>query len=427
MRLFHTMALGLLAATLAGCASNNDESAPRYGEAKSTLPRVLNPDATPTEMETLGKDERAFTARLYAELRKDQGGKNVFFSPLSVFTAFGMLQAGARGESEAAIAKALSYSLPQARLHVAMNALDLALASRAKGGEGFKLTVANSSWAQSGLAIEAPYLDVLAQQYGAGVNTIDFSSDPQGAVKTINTWVANKTENRITDLLDSLERDTALVLVNAVYFNANWAEEFQENATADGTFQAPAGPKTVKMMHASAPIPTRFVRTERHDAVAIPYKNREVEMLAVMPAAGTLDSYESALDAKALDEVLGSLTSREVKLSMPRFTIKGESVSLKPALTSLGADVIFDAARADLSGITRQTQLYVDDVLHQAFVKVNEKGTEAAAATAIVARATSAPIDPPIELTLDRPFLFFIRDVATGAILFFGRVVDPVE
>lgn len=399
-------------------------------QARSEKPRETKPNVAPGDLDTLTGDERTFATKLFAQLAKNQPGENVFFSPHSIYTAFGMLYAGAQGSTESAMASGLEYSLPQARLHAAMNALDLALESRATGaagtgadGKGFRLAIANSVWSQKGFAFETPYLDTLAVNYGAGLNLVDFLGDGEGASKQINAWIEAKTEGRIKDLVKGLPSQTKVVLANAVYFNAAWQDQFTESATVDGMFQCLYGAQPAKLMKTTSY--GGYSQTAAYDALSLRYEGGKVEFVAIAPKAGTYDTYESGFDRAAFDAAVAGLKSGQVDVTMPRFEIKGDAVSLKPALSTLGLGEIF-ADNANFKGVTPAEGFHVFDAVHKAFVKVNEKGTEAAAATAIIAGTTS--VGPtPVPITLDRPFLFAIRDVPTGAVLFLGRVVKPAE
>lgn len=400
-------------------------------QARSDKPRETTPAASPTDVQALTADGRAFATKLFGELEKTLGPEdNFFLSPHSIHTAFGMLYAGAQGSTEAAMKKALGYSLPQDRLHAAMNALDLALESRAKAGssgsdgKGFRLNVANSLWSQNGFPFQAPYLDTLAVNYGAAVNLVDFQRDTEGATNTINAWIEQKTENRIQKMLSGLSPDTKVVLVNAVYFNAAWQTKFEKSGTAPATFHGLAGDKTVQMM--AQPMSwSRYQKTSSYEAVAIPYEGGDTELVAIAPTAGSFAAFESSFDRAAFDAAVDGMKGTEVELSMPKFKIAGDTISLKKALTSLGMGEAFDDG-ANFQGVTPVEGFHVFDAAHKAFVKVDEDGTEAAAATAISGGTSSLPPEP-VKVRLDRPFLFAIRDVPTGAMLFLGRVVAPAE
>lgn len=384
------------------------------------------PDATGEEAAQAAAGNTAFALDLYQVLRAQEG--NLFYSPYSISLALAMTYAGARGQTEAQMAEALHFSLPQARLHPAFAALAEQLASRGQGaassdGEGFRLHVANALWGQQDYGFLPGFLDLVDHFYGAGLRRVDFVGAPEEARQTINDWVAGETEGRITDLIPQgiIDAMTRLVLTNAIYFNAAWAEPFEEGMTSDGPFYLlDGGQVSVPMMHQTSFF--AYAEGQGYQAVELPYDGQELSMVILLPADGEFEAFESSLDAATLDGILGSLSYQSVALTMPRFEFSAQ-FSLKDALKALGMVDAFTAA-ADFSGMTGNRDLFIDAVLHKAFVSVDEAGTEAAAATAVVAKLTAAPSDP-LQITVDRPFLFLIRDLETGALLFLGRVLDP--
>jgi serpin B len=365
----------------------------------------------------------AFALELYRRIGAAPG--NLFCSPYSVSSALAMTYAGARGETAEQMARALRFTLPQARLHPAFNALGLALARRGEGaegrdGKGFRLHMANAIWGQVGSAFVPSFLDVLAESYGAGLHVVDFVQAPDEARGIINGWVAERTEDRIKDILPegALGSSTRLVLTNAIYFNAAWQFPFEEEETTPGSFTLADGSAvSVPMMTNHAQV--RYGEGDGYEALELPYDGGELSMVLVLPSE--LGGFEAGLDPERLDGVLASLGSRSVTMALPRFKI-ASTLDLAPPLEDLGMPAAF-SDHADFSGMSVQGGLFITDVLHEAFVSVNEAGTEAAAATAVVIGETSAP--EPAAIRFDRPFLFVIRDRATGAILFVGRVADP--
>lgn len=390
---------------------------------RSATPRDQKPKVADTDLNALVAGNTAFAADLYQKLRSEPG--NLFYSPFSISSALGMTWAGARGQTETDMAKALHFTLPQTQLHAAFNALDLKLASRGQGaqgadGQGFRLNVANALWGQTNYHFESAFLDVLGLNYGAGMNVVDFEAQPDPSRQLINDWVAKKTENRIKDLLapGSITPDTRLVLTNAVYFNAAWRVPFDVANTAVGSFTTDTGSAVqVPMMHGSFEVP--YASGADFAAVELPYDGSELSMVLVLPK--DLQAFEGALTATRVDEIVAAMTTYQVDTAMPTFEFTSKFGLVKP-LTDMGMGVAFSGA-ADLSGINGQGGLLIQDVIHQSFVKVNEAGTEAAAATAVLVGETSVPL--PAAISLDKPFLFFIRDIQTKAILFVGRVVDP--
>ncbi|WP_437319060.1 serpin family protein [Sorangium sp. So ce385] len=388
--------------------------------------RISTPDVPPEDKTALVSGNSAFALDLYQELRQEPG--NVFYSPYSISTALAMTWAGAKGETETAMAGTLRFDLGQDKLHPAFNWIDQELESRGQGaqgadGEGFRLNVVNALWGQIGYGFEAPFLDTLALNYGAGMRVVDFLGHKQEAVDLINGWVSDRTEGKIEKLVpvDAITPETVLVLTNAIYFNAAWRTPFEPTATADGPFEKADGTEvTVPLMHANLEMP--YAEGDGYQAVAMPYDGDELSMVIVLPAKGTLDAFEASLDAAKVDGIVGAMSEHLVETTMPKFKFEYE-LSLKETLEAMGMEIAFTPGAADFTGINAKGQPYIQDVLHKAFVGVNEAGTEAAAATAVIVGDESAPV--PASLALVNPFLFLIRDNATGSILFVGRVADP--
>jgi serpin B len=354
-------------------------------------------------------------------------GDNLIISPFSIATALGMLEAGASGETRAQMAEVLHETLTDGNLHDARGALLATMGSVETTTEDepppFTLRAVNSLWAQRGYPILEDYLNVLSGSYDAGVSLLDFMADPDAARIVINDAVAEQTEERITDLIpEGVITDlTRLVLTNAVYFKANWLNEFSPDLTADGAFQTAAGEVSVPMMHTSSRL--QYVTGNGYTAAWLPYVG-DATMMVILPD-DDLDSLLESLTVDELSEASRSAGGFQVDLTMPRFEFRSQ-LGLAPVLQGLGMEAAFVAppgeGSADLTGIVEVRELYVQDVIHQGFVKVDEKGTEAAAATAIVAGVSSMP--EPASLVLDRPFLFLIHQ-ASGEVLFAGIVADP--
>lgn len=426
-RVFRLLVPVLLAASLAGCSwlwpgIPGDDSI-----AQSSLVRDLKPDVSPVEISTLTRENAAFAFALYREVAG--GDANLFFSPHSISSALAMAYAGAGSETETQMMQVLRFELPQGSLHPAFNALDLELNSRDEvgppyEGDGFELEVANAVWGQKGFPFRSAYLDTLALNYGAGLRLADFEEDPDGSRETINDWVSHQTNDRVKDLLPpgSLSEDTRLVLTNAIYFKAPWLFPFDAMDTTTAPFTPLSGsPVSLPMMHETATF--SYARVGDLQVVELPYNGTKLAMLLVVPDAGQFAAFEATLDLEPYLEILDALETHEVHLGLPRFELES-TLSLSDPLRALGMTDAFDPSAADFSGIDGRKDLFISDVLHKAFVSVDEKGTEAAAATAVVIGATGMP-GSPVTLTIDRPFFFVIRDIPTGAILFVGRVVRP--
>jgi len=397
-------------------------------ELRSEKQRITAPQVDPSDVDSQVAGNTTLALDLYHQLRA-RGDDNLFFSPHSIEVALAMTWAGARTDTESAMASAMHFELGQDRLHPVFNHLDLELCSRGEGAagtdsEGFRLNVVNAVWGQVGYAFLDGFLDALALHYGAGLWVLDFMADPDGAALKINGWVEEVTEERIQDLIPPgvIDADTRMVLVNAIYFNAAWASPFEEENTSDGEFHTLAGGTvSVPMMHQE--LEYAYAEGAGYQAVEIPYDGDELSMLILVPDLGTLGEFEQRLDAAFLDELSGSMHWGVVDLTMPRWELDGETFSLKELLAELGMGVAFTPS-ADFSGMNGRRDLMIQDVLHQAFIKVNEAGTEAAAATAVIVGETGIPPQGP-DITLDRPFIYLIKDRPTGQILFVGRLVDP--
>ena len=420
------------AALLAGCGGLQD-SPIAAEEVRSEKARAA-PSAGNPDLATLVDGNSAFAFNLYQALRGQQG--NLFYSPHSISLALAMTHAGARGETERQMADALHFSLPGDRLHPAFNTLDQELASRGEGvreeaGEGFRLNVVNAVWGQREHPFREPFLDVLAESYGAGVRPADFREMPEESRLAINDWVAENTGDRIRDLIPPgiINPLTRMVLTNAIYFNASWAYPFQEADTRPQPFHLlDGGAVHVPMMRTEE----EFLYTEGdgYQAVDLPYLGHELSMTVLLPDQGRFREFEDSLDAGLAHGILADLRPRYVTLDLPKFEFESR-FQLSETLKSMGMSAAFDSAASDFSGMDGRSCLagdgeclYVREVVHKAFVSVDEAGTEAAAATAVMMQTESAPPEP-VSVTVDRPFISLIRDRKTGALLFLGRVETP--
>jgi serpin B len=335
---------------------------------------------------------------------------NLVVSPVSVSLALQMIGAGAAGETATQIAKVLH--LPEGAW-TQPPALDQT-----------NLKVSNTAWTQRGLELKPDYRDTLRDTFGARLNEADFEGDPHGARGRINQTVADQTAGKITDLFprDAITRDTRLVLTNALYLKAEWAQAFPGDRTAQEPFTREDGSTvTVPMMHNDPykdPEATLgYAEGPGYQAVTLPYRGGELAFTVIVTAS------VEAVRSKGVAAILSEVRPSPVDFAMPRFTAR-TSADLTDTLEAAGMPTAFSDA-ADFSGITDDVQLRIDSVRHKTFVQVGEQGTEAAAATGIDAHAVSAPVIPTV--TVDRPFLFVITDTTTGAPLFLGRIADPTS
>ncbi len=351
-------------------------------------------------------------------------GENVMISPYSIATALSMLYPGARGSTAEEIAAVLHLEVDDDTLHAARSFIEESLAAVPPPRddderEPFTIRPANSAWGQGGFPFTPDYLEVLATAYGAGLRVVDFRADPDGSRELINEWVEETTEDRIKDLIAPgvVNRDTRLVLVNAIWFKANWFQPFSPESTAPGTFTLLDGTSvTVPMMHAG--LRGSYANTGEFTAVRLPYAG-DASMVVLLPPEGTTPA-ELAASLTPTDLAI-EWGGFQIDLTLPSFEFESE-VGLKEALRSLGMIDTFTAGVADLTGIA-DADLFVQDALHKPFIALDEEGTEAAAATALIAGATSVPL--PASFTADRSFLFLIEHGSTGEMLFLGQVTDP--
>ena len=398
---------------------------PVSGEIRSDVERATDLAIPDSDLEALVGGNSAFAFDLYHAIGEQDG--NLFYSPYSISVALAMAYAGAVGETERQMAEALRFRLPQDRLHPALNALDLELASRSTDGEGVQLNIANAIWGQSGYQFTPDFLDVLALNYGAGLRPLNFVEAPEESRQTINGWVAERTEDRIKDLIPPrrITDLTRLVLTNAIYFNAAWLSPFEEGATREGTFHLLGGEV------AQTPMMTQtagfgYFQGAGYQAIDLPYKGKEMSMTVLVPDKGNFSDFEASLDAGSVNGILKNLRSGRLQLTMPLFEFESQ-VSLKDTLAAMGMPDAFNGGAADFSGMDGRrcaedpACLRITDVFHKSFVSVDEEGTEAAAATGVMVGVTSLPP----QVAIDRPFIFLIRDLETETILFVGRVVDP--
>jgi len=378
-----------------------------------------------------------FALALYQKLRGGDG--NLFFSPYSVSTALAMTYAGARGETERQMAEAMWYPTSAEvleKLGVAgkpMTAEEFAGAFgriirdlNARGGtDAYELRVANALWGQQDFAFLDAFARLVETEYGGRIRNVDFVAAAEKARGTINTWVEEQTNGKIKDLISqgAIGPMTRLVLTNAIYFKGNWARQFDEDRTQDAPFTLLDASKVqVPMMNQKARF--GYAEADGLQVLQLPYVGDELSMVILLPrATDGIGQLEQQLTAGNLARWLDDLREREVFVSIPKFKTTSK-FSLESVLRSMGMGQAFTGA-ADFSGMTGRRDLFISAVIHQAYVDVNEEGTEAAAATGVVMKLTSAMPDRTPVFQADHPFLFMIRDNASGSILFFGRVSDP--
>lgn len=393
----------------------------------SSLARELSPQPTPQELQALTDGNHALTLDLYRATAT--ASDNYMISTLSIRAAFAMVYAGARNSTADEMASVLRFDSDQTRFHQSMNALDLALQSRqlaadpANDLDPVELRQANAFWGKTGFPWRPSYLDVLAVNYGAAIRALDFEAAPEPSRGVINKWVEQQTNDRIQDLLPegSIGSNTVAVLTNAIYFKAPWLTPFDDVSTRLAPFNRIDGTTTnVETMAQLEDLP--YAEGPTWQAVELPYRGEELSMVLLVPSPGAFTTFDANLTRQQVATIVSSLQTRKVDLALPKFEFKTD-FTLSEALQNLGMTAAFSNG-ADLSGMVDGGALKIDEAFHQTFVAIDESGTEAAAATAVVIVETSLPVADE-TLTIDRPFYFLIRDRQTDVWLFFGRVMDP--
>lgn len=413
----------LMALMLAGVSCGGGQVS--VAEAEPGEPMAVSP----AEVTQLVAGNDVFALALFRSLAKDD---NLIISPHSIATALTMTYAGARGATAEEMRAALGITLDDEILHAARGALVSELLAEPEEpgedeGEPFQLEIVNTLWAQNGYPFLDEFLQTLATDYQAGMKLVDFVNAAEEARQAINASVEEQTRGRITDLIPPgvLDQLTRLVLVNAIWFKGTWEEEFSPDSTRDAVFTLLDGTEVqVPMMEGS--LDTRYLDGDGYQVVWLPYVGG-ASMVVIVPDEGRFDEVVAGLDPELVRTDSAGAATGLVVLALPRFEFRTQ-LELSTVLEDLGMESAFrpppGEGTADFSGMTAEPELFVSAVIHDAFVSVDEEGTEAAAATAVVMEGTGAPVELA-TLTVDRPFVFLIQHDSSGEILFLGQVTDP--
>ena len=371
---------------------------------------------------SLAENNTAFALDLYHQLRNEDG--NIFLSPYSISVALAMTYAGARRETESQMARVLHFEQTDESLHAAFANLQAKLAEAESQG-GIQLKVANSLWPQAGYAFLSDFISLIQTHYGVTITPVDYG-DTETARKTVNEWVEGKTEKKITNLipLGVFNALTRLTLVNAIYFKGNWADKFDPKLTKRGDFWSPQGKANAAMM--SRTDEYNYADTGSLQILELPYAGNALSMLILLPKEKDgLADLEGQLTPAFFEEATAKLFQQQVVVFVPKFKVEA-AFKLNETLIKMGMSDAFDANKANFAGMDGDEKgLFISAALHKAFIDVNEEGSEAAAASAIVMQLRSAPSQRPPVFRADHPFLFLIRENQAGSILFLGRVVKP--
>ncbi|HUT30063.1 MAG TPA: serpin family protein [Sedimentisphaerales bacterium] len=396
------------------------------------------------EIETIVAGNTEFALDLYASLKNEKG--NLFFSPYSISTALTLTYSGAREETEKQMGLVLRFrrikwgisdwsekgpikhfegftELPKERVHQSFAALQQVMN---KPKEEYRLSIANALWAQKDYKFLSQFLDVTNKYYDAKVQELDFATETETARKTINRWVETKTNDKIKDLIKPgiLNRLTRLVLTNAIYFKGLWELQFRKEFTEDAPFTvSPDKTVEVSMMHLTDDF--KYWADDNLQILELPYKGNDLSMIVLLPhTVEGMESLEKSLSLTNLNNWLSKLRKQQVMVFLPRFKMTCE-ISLAETLAAMGMRDAFALPPADFSGMTGKKDLFISAVVHKAFVEVNEEGTEAAAATAVIMETLAAPGSPAPVFRADHPFIFLVKDNNSGSILFLGRLKSP--
>ena len=387
-----------------------------------SFPTLAQAPKLDPEVVALVQGNNDFALTLYHQIAAKDG--NLFFSPYSISNALAMTYAGARGNTAAEMKTTLRFNLAADRLPPAFCKLIAQLDDDGKP-HPFQLTVANRLWGQKDYGFLSEFTKIGKEYYRAGLEEVDFARSAEVARKTINAWVEKKTRDKIKDLIppDALDDTTRLVLTNAIYFKGAWLHQFDPRATKSAPFHLTNG-ETIDTPTMRI---TRTLPFASHDSflmLQLPYEGQGQSMIVLLPKKKDgLGELEKQLNATTLSKWLQKLSTQEVDVKLPKFKVTAE-VTLNDILKQMGMKDAFTPGKADFSGMTTRESLYISAVLHKAFVDVNEAGTEAAAATAVIIKTVLEP-PPPTPFHADHPFVYLIRDNATGSILFAGRLADP--
>ena len=425
-------AIILALAVVSGCGSPAPAGSTREGTMDGDIElaavNIAHLTGTQVDAALAGAAINSFGMAMYRRIAADDPSANLVVSPTSIALALSMARAGARGQTATemdAVLRDLATD-EHAAWVAALDSLLNARTGQFPDGSGEQqdvtLRIVNAPFAQRGFALETPYIEALGERFGAGLRLVDYINDAEAARRTINGWVEDQTEQRIPQLLAQgvVDGMTRLVLVNAIYLKAAWQLPFGEGATAPAPFtRLDRTAVDVPMMRVSWEF--LYAAGEGWRAVELPYVGGKLSMLVILP--DDLAAFEATLDDATLARIVDGLTQRDVTLGLPKFGAESK-LELKPILEALGMPTAFTDA-ADFSGISTEAPLQISAVIHQANIDVDESGTEAAAATAVVLRVVSAGPGEPVTMTVDRPFMFALRDTETGAVLFLGRIADP--
>lgn len=434
---YATTGIALCLVSLSACDKKKKEPKKQEPAAQAKKPpapakkaETPKPPAAPPKLMQLAQPEAKFASRLFGLVAKDQKpGSNFVISPMSVYVAMSMTRLGAKEATATTLNGVLALPADATSQSIATS-LGRSQRMWTQSRPGSELAIANRLFADESFKIQPGFVEMTQASLGAGIQNLAFARQTDAARKTINDWVAGQTKNRIKNLLGpgNVTTNTKLVLVNAIWFKGEWAHQFKPKATKARPFHL-ASKKRIKVatMTMSHDFPVLEVKSQGYRAIDMPYADGKLAMSIILPNKGqSLAELEATLDLATLSQGLNKAMPRKVSLQLPKFTIDpSNSISLRPQLTSMGAGTIFGSPTPNFTAMAHASEkLAVQDVVHKAMIIVDEKGAEAAAATAVTTYR-SAAIPQTYDFHVNRPFMFMIRDKQDGSILFAGQVAHP--
>jgi len=406
----------------AGTATETENVSAHMKFVKSDIPRNTDPQIAFDQLDSLVKNNTRFAFDLYKNLQTS--GANIFFSPYSISEAIAMVYAGAKNETSVQIANALRFTLPDSIIHAGFDSIDLSLTHWSLQNGAYTLNNANSIWMQESLSIQKSYLDLLAAYYNTGLYTVDFIRAHDSSTIAINNRMSEMTADRINNCLsqNDLTSLTRLVLVNAMYFKSMWNDTFSVANTRDSAFfNFDSTTSVVPFMHAMGK-ENGYYETDRYQSAELLLAGWRTSMVIVMPKPGYFSAVENEFTIDTLYSIFSAVRNNlaVLTLSVPKFSFETSSYNLGSILSTLGMTNAFKPGTADFSGIDGKKDLFIGSVSHKGYIGVNEWGVEAAAATPV--KIVTSGIDPTKIMSIDHPFILFIRDQWTNTVLFMGRI-----
>lgn len=412
---------------MVACADLQDNTAlnslPFYDQNQSVADSGTEPQGALTGKEIIIQSNNRFSTDLFKAISKepDNADQNLFFSPISIFSALSLTYEGARNDTADEIASVCYLPKNDSVRRGGVRELDEEINTV---NASYLLRTGNALWAEKTYPFLPAYTTLAEQWYGAEVSNLDIMNNADESARKINAWAGERTEGKIPDLIDSLSPDTRLVLTSAIYFKGTWADQFDEKQTSDEQFNtSPTQSVPARMMSKTAKY--NYLETSDLQVLELPYSKgdgRQLSMLVILPKNNNMTAAEQTLNPRELADIKNNRTKKEVEIHIPRFTCN-KKYDLGSTLSVLGMPDAF-SEKADLSGMDGSRDLYISDVIHSSCIEVNEEGTEAAAATSVEAAVLSIKMPAPV-FRADHPFIFLIQDNESGTILFIGRITNP--